>query len=339
MFASCQSASGLYTIFLLLEAPACAAAWLLARRPKNGKVPQSQCKHTGCSVTRIMFPEVGQPLVAMRAVPWQHEREQRAPRRRGAGRRGWKGKEETLEGLLALGPHPSQRAVFDACRPGGFWKANPRAATTILTALAKRGLWDVSTKVFRFMKDLQMEINQFHFSSIISACEKRPRSGLAVLFSDAPRQKKNTCGHSQWPAFSFYLGAASGRWPSRCWMPWRRSPSPPPSSPSTPPSAPVRRVAARRWHWTCCGPWKHPARRILVMCPKADLLTLPSSQLYFAVPKFPVVLKDWPVIACQDCISYNAAVSACATASLWKNALGILQEMRPSTSPDTRKPR
>ena len=59
---------------------------------------------------------------------------------------------------IALGPHPSQSAVGTACRPCfHFWRSNPRAATAVLTGLAKRALWDVSTKVLRLMLEEGVE--------------------------------------------------------------------------------------------------------------------------------------------------------------------------------------
>ncbi|CAJ1426718.1 unnamed protein product [Effrenium voratum] len=274
-----------------------------------------------------MFPEVGQPLVAMRAVPWQHEqREQRAPRRRGAGRRGgWKGKEETLEGLLALGPHPSQSAVFDACRPaGGFWKANPRAATTILTALAKRGLWDVSTKVFRFMKDLQMEINQFHFSSIISACEKRGKWEMALSLLDAMEEESV-------PPSEFSFNAAI----SACAKGGR---------------AEVALDLLRAMETSCtpdcisynaavsaCATaslWKNALGILQEMRPSTSPDVVTFASVLTACEK----AKQWETAlsiframpdahTAPDTICYSAIISACEKAQEWQRALAILQEM------------
>ena len=85
---------------------------------------------------------------------------------------------------LRLGPHPSQGAVIEVCRPcRGFLCANPRAATSLLTALARRSLWDVSSKAMRFMQDAAVDVNHFHYTSVISACEKQGRwqMVLAIL--------------------------------------------------------------------------------------------------------------------------------------------------------------
>ena len=91
---------------------------------------------------------------------------------------------DVLGRLLELGPHPSQGAVVQACRPcRGFLCANPRAATSLLTALARRSLWDVSSKAMRFMQEAAVDVNHFHYTSVISACEKqgRWRMVLAIL--------------------------------------------------------------------------------------------------------------------------------------------------------------
>ncbi|CAE8613839.1 unnamed protein product, partial [Polarella glacialis] len=78
-----------------------------------------------------------------------------------------------LDALLSLGPTPTEAEVSPVLQADlGRWRKNPRLATVILGGLARKRLPGVSVHVLSVMQASQVEVDVYHCSAAISACEK-----------------------------------------------------------------------------------------------------------------------------------------------------------------------
>lgn len=53
------------------------------------------------------------------------------------------------------------------------WRSTPKPATVVLTALAKRGWLGVAGQVLQEMMKERLEVNVFHFTAVIAACDRK----------------------------------------------------------------------------------------------------------------------------------------------------------------------
>ncbi|CAE8721444.1 unnamed protein product, partial [Polarella glacialis] len=78
-----------------------------------------------------------------------------------------------LDALLSLGLTPTEAEVSSVLQADlGRWRKNPRLATVVLGGLARKRLPDVSVHVLIVMQASRVEVNVYHCSAAISACEK-----------------------------------------------------------------------------------------------------------------------------------------------------------------------
>ncbi|CAJ1350276.1 unnamed protein product [Effrenium voratum] len=84
--------------------------------------------------------------------------------------------------LLQLGPHPGHDEVRRVLAPEmERWKGNPKPATVVLAALARKGWVQLAGQVLHLMLKEALEVNVFHYSAVISACEDDWRLSLELL--------------------------------------------------------------------------------------------------------------------------------------------------------------
>ncbi|CAE8675225.1 unnamed protein product [Polarella glacialis] len=96
-----------------------------------------------------------------------------------------------LDALLSLGPTPTEAEVSSVLQADlASWRKNPRLATVVLGGLARKRLPGVSVHVLSVMQASQVEVNVYHCSAAISACEKGGQWQLALnLLSLMPNAK------------------------------------------------------------------------------------------------------------------------------------------------------
>ncbi|CAE8742917.1 unnamed protein product, partial [Polarella glacialis] len=86
-----------------------------------------------------------------------------------------------LNVLLSLGPTPTEAEVNSVLQADlSRWRKNPRLATVVLGGLARKRLPGVSVHVLSVMRASQVEVDVYHCSAAISACEKGGRWQLAL---------------------------------------------------------------------------------------------------------------------------------------------------------------
>ncbi|CAE8698399.1 unnamed protein product, partial [Polarella glacialis] len=86
-----------------------------------------------------------------------------------------------LDVLLSLGPTPTEAEVSSVLQADlSRWRNNPRLATVVLGGLARKRLPDVSVHVLTVMQASRVEVNVYHCSAAISACEKDGQWQLAL---------------------------------------------------------------------------------------------------------------------------------------------------------------
>ncbi|CAE8595682.1 unnamed protein product [Polarella glacialis] len=86
-----------------------------------------------------------------------------------------------LDALLSLGPAPTEAEVSSVLQADlGRWRKNPRLASVVLGGLARKRLPDVSVHVLTVMEASRVEVNVYHCSAAISACEKAGQWQLAL---------------------------------------------------------------------------------------------------------------------------------------------------------------
>ncbi|CAE8600596.1 unnamed protein product [Polarella glacialis] len=86
-----------------------------------------------------------------------------------------------LRWLLPLGPQATMAELRQSLAPAlRAWAKRPKQATQMLTDLAKHELPEIALKVLRCMLHARLEINVFHCSAVMAACEKSGRWQLAL---------------------------------------------------------------------------------------------------------------------------------------------------------------
>ncbi|CAE8593851.1 unnamed protein product, partial [Polarella glacialis] len=86
-----------------------------------------------------------------------------------------------LARLLELGPGHSKEEVFTALAPElEQWRRNGRLATALLSALARRQQHELACQVLSFMRERRAEVNVYHCTAAISACEKAGKWQMAL---------------------------------------------------------------------------------------------------------------------------------------------------------------
>ncbi|CAE8710638.1 unnamed protein product, partial [Polarella glacialis] len=93
----------------------------------------------------------------------------------------------------------------------GRWRDNPKLATPVLSGLARHRLPDIAVLVLGLMQGSQVELDMYHYSSAITACEKGQKWQRAF---DLLAEMKDCGVQRDCVAFSAAVSAAEkqGRW-------------------------------------------------------------------------------------------------------------------------------
>ncbi|CAE8699965.1 unnamed protein product, partial [Polarella glacialis] len=85
--------------------------------------------------------------------------------------------------LVGLAPgRPSEEQLAQALVTHlESWRAEPKLATAVLSALSKHQLPEISTKVLRVMSAARVELNVYHCNAVLSACERSSRWQQALV--------------------------------------------------------------------------------------------------------------------------------------------------------------
>ncbi|CAE7947631.1 unnamed protein product [Symbiodinium sp. KB8] len=195
-----------------------------------------------------------------------------------------------LGAFLRLGPDPSKEVLRLLASWTDGWRRTPRPATTLLSALARKGYWNVAGQVLWHMIEESLEVNVFHCSSVISACEKSGnwRLSLALLaqmseLKIVPNQisysaAATTCAKGNWPAALLLIYSMVGRRLPRDQVSWNAA---------------------------------------IDACRGADWEL--AVRMLFDMPRTRVA---------QDSVSFGSAISACERGSAWEMVLHLLVLMR-----------
>ena len=228
---------------------------------------------------------------------------------------------------MVLGPHPRQADVFGACRPAlASWERNPRATTSVLVGLARRGLWDTALKVTRFMEHCGLEVNCFHFTSVISACEKKGKWEMALTVLGRMKEEEILPSEVTYNA-AISACAKGDAWPAALQLleELRMDGCMPDSI--TYNAASSACAAAGLWNLS------------LILLQDMYESTVPANSITFSTllsacnnakqwQRAISILFGMPAQTCMpDKICYTAVISACEKAGEWNKALGCFSHM------------
>ncbi|CAE8645022.1 unnamed protein product [Polarella glacialis] len=229
----------------------------------------------------------------------QQQKQQQPPRgrpiRRAIGR-GGEGSSRPecpeLAPLLSLGASPAQEEVSLVLAPEvERWRSNPTFATGVLSGLARNRLPEVARQVLSFMGQSRVEVNSFHCSAAISACEKAGKWQHALdLLSQMPQMRVS-------PTVMCYSAAISACEKGRKWQ--------------------LALCTLGHMEGSGIPPDSIIFNAVISACEKGGewQLALGLLQNIFEMRLLPTV------------ISYSAAISACEKGGQWQLALDLLAVM------------
>ncbi|CAE8719281.1 unnamed protein product, partial [Polarella glacialis] len=180
-----------------------------------------------------------------------------------------------------------------------LWRNSPKAATAVLNPLANKGLWDVSEKILLVMREGRVEINVFHASCVVSACEKGGQWQLALSYLRKLPQFALS------PDRIVYNAAISACKKGGQWQ--------------------LSLILLKEMPLLALFPNEISYNSAMSSCAQ-------GAQWEVAL----ALLREMPVTrVCINEVSCNAAITACEKGSQWQLALSLLGEMPGATlSPD-----
>ncbi|CAE8596114.1 unnamed protein product [Polarella glacialis] len=194
--------------------------------------------------------------------------------------------------LLSLGASPAQEEVSLVLAPEvERWRSNPTFATGVLSGLARNRLPEVARQVLSFMGQSRVEVNSFHCSAAISACEKAGKWQHALdLLSQMPQMRVS-------PTVMCYSAAISACEKGRKWQ--------------------LALCTLGHMEESGIPPDSIIFNAVISACEKGGewQLALGLLQNIFEMRLLPTV------------ISYSAAISACEKGGQWQLALDLLAVM------------
>ncbi|CAE8621629.1 unnamed protein product [Polarella glacialis] len=231
--------------------------------------------------------------------------------------------------LLALGQSPTVDQVQGVLRDVlEEWSAQPRAATLVLSGLAKASRAATALQVLAVMRRSQLKISVIHFNSAISACQKvgQWQMSLNVLCAMMPETRVEPDQISYNSAIS--ACAKTGQWRQALILLGMM---------------PEAKVAPDKISFnsaiTACekGSQWQIAVELLSLMPQARVVADQVSyscvisacskggQWQIALNVLSVMMPGAKIV--PDLISHNGAINACATSGQWQHALHVLRKI------------
>ncbi|CAE8732097.1 unnamed protein product, partial [Polarella glacialis] len=239
--------------------------------------------------------------------------------------------EQNEETLRSLARATTADDVFHVLSPElAQWTRNPKAATVLLSGLARRRLADSAAQVVSFMQEGRVEVNVYHYNVAISACDKNRQWPLALRLLDEMPEKSVlpdavTC--------STAISACSkdGQWQLAVGLLTQM---------------PQSRISVDEFSCSSAisacekgGQWQL-ALQLLSQMP--EMTATPNTISYSAAISACEKAGEWQVAigllshmpqqrVRPDMINYNAGISACEKGGQWQLALALLAEMTKSS--------